>query len=103
MSGDMAFRADKNFYSSIAKLLLICFLLLAIFFSCQKERSCENCQTKNKPPVANAGLDQIITLPKDSSILDGRLSTDPDGVIVNFKWIKISGPSIINIVYPNDS
>ena len=64
--------------------------------SCQKELSCENCKG-NKPPIANAGADQIIVLPKDSAVLDGNASTDPDGTITSYKWAKISGPVSSNI------
>ena len=46
----------------------------------------------NQPPVANAGPDQTITLPKDSALLNGSLSMDPDGSIVSYQWSKISGP-----------
>jgi hypothetical protein len=99
----MPFRLNKTVAGSVKCFLLLSALVGFIFISCKKERSCENCQAKNKPPVANAGPDQIITLPRDSTILDGRQSTDPDGVITNFKWTKISGPSSFNITHANDS
>jgi hypothetical protein len=63
------------------------------FLSCKKEISCENCTHGNKPPIANAGPDQTITLLKDSTILDGTASTDPDGTITSYKWAKIAGPA----------
>ncbi len=47
----------------------------------------------NQPPVANAGSNQTITLPVNSTTLDGSASKDPDGVIVSFKWTMVSGPS----------
>ncbi len=53
----------------------------------------------NQPPVANAGADQSISIPNDSTLLNGNLSFDPDGIIVSYQWTKISGPvssSIIN-------
>ncbi|XP_075460698.1 dyslexia-associated protein KIAA0319-like protein homolog isoform X3 [Ascaphus truei] len=37
------------------------------------------------PPVANAGANQVITLPKNSIILYGNLSTDDHG-IVSYEW-----------------
>ena len=37
----------------------------------------------NKPPIAVAGPDQVITLPTDSVSLDGNSSSDPDGAIMN--------------------
>ena len=48
----------------------------------------------NRPPVADAGQDQIITVPPaDSVILDGSASSDPDNDITGYLWTKISGPS----------
>ena len=38
-------------------------------------------QGGNKPPTANAGPDQVITLPTDSISLDGSASSDPDGMM----------------------
>jgi hypothetical protein len=52
-----------------------------IFFSCNKEKSCERRKENNKPPIAVAGPDQVITLPTDSISLDGSVSSDPDGTI----------------------
>jgi hypothetical protein len=44
----------------------------------------------NVLPVANAGADQIDTLPNDV-ILDGITSTDADGAITGYQWTKVSG------------
>jgi hypothetical protein len=54
----------------------------------------------NQPPVANAGIDQSITLPVDTTSLNGNLSFDPDGTIVSYQWTKISGSSSFTIVNP---
>ena len=88
----------------------ICFLILfslligtIIFYSCKKEYSCEGCNEKNKPPIAVAGADQVITLPTDSVLLDGRTSSDPDGSISSYLWVKISGPASFNIIKSTDS
>jgi hypothetical protein len=40
----------------------------------------ESCAS-NKPPLAVAGLDLVITLPTDSRLLDASKSSDPDGKI----------------------
>ncbi|MEO7561437.1 MAG: hypothetical protein ABIT07_02525 [Ferruginibacter sp.] len=48
--------------------------------------------TINQPPVANAGFDQTIMLPKDSVELSGS-GTDADGSIEGYSWRKISGPA----------
>ncbi|MEO5583213.1 MAG: hypothetical protein ABIR66_11010 [Saprospiraceae bacterium] len=51
---------------------------------------------EGKNPSANAGPDQTITLPLDSTFLDGG-SSNPNGWTVpignTFVWTKISGPS----------
>ena len=68
------------------------------FDSCKKKDiSCENCNETNKPPIASAGPDQVITLPTDSLLLDGSASSDPDGTISVWLWTKISGPASFNI------
>jgi hypothetical protein len=46
----------------------------------------------NKPPVANAGPDQTITLPTNSVTLTGS-GTDSDGTIASYNWTKTGGPS----------
>lgn len=47
----------------------------------------------NIPPVANAGSNQTITLPTSTGVLDARGSTDADGTITTYAWIKLSGPA----------
>jgi N-acetylneuraminic acid mutarotase/uncharacterized membrane protein len=56
---------------------------------------------QNRPPVANAGPDQSITLPANSVNLDGSGSTDPDNNITSYAWTKISGPSLFNMASAN--
>ncbi len=73
------------------------------FLSCKKETSCEGCRDGNKPPIAIAGPDRVITLPTDSILLDGRSSSDADGTISEWLWTKISGPASFNIVRSSDS
>lgn len=75
----------------------ILFSYLAVI-SCQKKFLCTDCDIINKPPIAVAGVDQTITLPSDSILLNGNLSKDPDGTIVTYKWTKISGPSSFTII-----
>jgi hypothetical protein len=76
--------------------VIIIFLGVIFFLSCRKEVSCEGCSERNQPPVAAAGNDQSITLPTDSSSLDGSSSNDPDGSINKWLWKKISGPLSYN-------
>ncbi|HEV8286352.1 MAG TPA: hypothetical protein VGQ09_18720 [Chitinophagaceae bacterium] len=80
------------------KKIFLSFLTLSIagmgiFFSCKKEKSCEECKENNKPPIAVAGPDQVVTLPTDSISLDGNASSDPDGKISEWLWTKIAGPA----------
>jgi N-acetylneuraminic acid mutarotase len=82
-------------------------VLAALFFitSCKKEPGQVTPPTlsSNKPPVANAGPDQTTVLPKDSALLDGSASTDPDGTLTSYKWAKISGPVSSTIINATSS
>ena len=80
-------------------------IVLTVIVSCEKEYSCEGCadNNNNKPPISVAGPDQVITLPTDSVSLDGRTSSDPDGMISSYLWTKISGPASFTISKPADS
>lgn len=49
-----------------------------------------NAQGANKKPVANAGPDQTLTLPQNSTTLAGS-AIDSDGVITGYKWIQLPG------------
>jgi PKD domain/Kelch motif/Galactose oxidase, central domain len=82
--------------NSLKHFFFISFLVVLVNNSCKKEKSCEGCIGNNKPPIAIAGPDQLIALPTDSALLDGRSSSDPDGTISNWLWTKISGPALIN-------
>ena len=79
----------KKIFSTIAVILLIS--------SCRKESVCDNCQPSqpipNQPPVAFAGLDQVVYLPQDSAYLYGTASSDPENKIASYKWRQLSGPS----------
>lgn len=47
----------------------------------------------NQLPVANAGADINITLPVNSTTLNGLGSTDVDGCIASYEWAKVAGPN----------
>lgn len=69
---------------------------LILMISCKKDKdntSNQTSQSNNKPPVSDAGLDQEITLPVDSALLNGTNSQDPDGDIKIYKWRQIAGPA----------
>ena len=86
----------KHAFQAVAWPLMFACLIIC---SCKKDDLCEGCQPvppvnkPNMPPVAFAGLDQKINLPKDSVYLYGTASYDPDGKLTKYKWSKISGPS----------
>lgn len=84
-----------------APLILLFITLVTLTFSCKREVSCEGCAKRNEPPVAVAGPDQTIALPKDSVFLDGSSSSDPDGKIVRWQWTKITGPVSSVIAAPS--
>jgi len=46
----------------------------------------------NTAPTANAGIDQAITLPTNSTTITGS-GTDSDGTISTYAWSQLSGPS----------
>src|SRR5688572_29352034 len=106
-----------KFYFMRKKLLKIILFTSIVFIgisSCKKEyneRNGSNAHENNergpkgpktnRPPVANAGADQVITLPSNSVNLNGSASTDPDNNITSYQWTKISGPSSFTIANPN--
>lgn len=47
----------------------------------------------NKPPIANAGIDQTITLPTNTVTLFSTGSSDPEGGVIKTAWAKVSGPN----------
>ncbi len=46
----------------------------------------------NQPPTVNAGNDVVMTLPVNSTTLNGTAS-DPDGNIASWSWSRVSGPT----------
>lgn len=52
-------------------------------------------QPSNKPPVANAGLNQTISLPQNWVILNG--STSMHDAKVRYEWRQLTGPKVSNI------
>ncbi len=55
----------------------------------------------NIAPVANAGSAQRITAPASSVNLNGSASYDPDGTIVAYSWVLISGQGSVTISNAN--
>jgi hypothetical protein len=56
--------------------------------------------TNNQGPVANAGLDQTITLPVNAVQLTGS-ATDATGMVTTYSWTQVSGPSQASILSPS--
>ncbi|XP_036599129.1 dyslexia-associated protein KIAA0319-like protein homolog [Trichosurus vulpecula] len=56
----------------------------------------------NKPPQADAGPDKELTLPVDSTTLDGSKSLD-DQKIISYLWEKTQGPDGVRLENANSS
>jgi hypothetical protein len=91
--------ATNNRPPLVTEILMLWLIIILLFTSCKKQLSSEEVSWKNESPIAVAGPDQLITLPTDSVLLDGRKSHD-DGKISQWQWTKISGPDSITIVNP---
>jgi len=52
----------------------------------------------NALPIANAGVDFISNITTSVVALNGSASYDPDGSVVAYNWVKVSGPGTITIV-----
>jgi len=59
-----------------------------------------NSKTKNTPPTANAGKDQIGFI-EDTIQLDGSESSDPDWNLLKFEWTVSSKPENSKIILKN--
>lgn len=80
-------------------LTLNCFLAFAvIFFSCTPEKF----ETKNKVPLADAGIGKSITLPMDTVTLSGT-GSDEDGHVIAYLWSQVTGPSPTTIANPGSA
>jgi ribosomal protein L14 len=54
----------------------------------------------NQLPAANAGNDIVLTLPANSTTLNGS-GSDVDGTIASYAWSRVSGPTTFNFGSPN--
>lgn len=50
--------------------------------------------------IPNAGADIYITLPTNSTTLNGSASANPNGVIKEYQWTRVSGPAQHSIASP---
>lgn len=49
------------------------------------------------PPVSNAGADIVITLPVNTTTLNGSASSNPGGGALSYAWSLVSGPASFSI------
>lgn len=53
--------------------------------------------TETRNPIVDAGTDQTIALPVNTTTMSGS-ATDPDGgTIVSYQWTQVSGPSVATL------
>ncbi len=64
-------------------------------------KGCSSTPT-NQPPVANAGNDVTLTLPTNSTTLQGS-GSDPDGSIASYSWSRVSGPTAFTLGNANSA
>ncbi|RYZ45039.1 MAG: hypothetical protein EOP49_26005, partial [Sphingobacteriales bacterium] len=57
----------------------------------------EGGSSTNQVPAANAGNEVVVTLPQNSSTLNGCSSSDPENGMLQFSWRRISGNSSVQI------
>jgi RHS repeat-associated protein len=59
----------------------------------------------NRPPTADAGPDHTITLPTDTTALEGAASDDglPAGSTLAVTWTKVSGPDAVTFADPHSA
>ncbi len=90
--------------NKINVLLIVTVIISSIInLSCKKNSRAKTAKTAISHPIANTGRDTTITLPKDSAVLDGTASTNPDGTITSYKWARISGSVSSNIMKPDSA
>lgn len=62
----------------------------------------DSASRRRRKPIANAGSDIVITLPTNQAKLDGSKSKDTLGVIKNYLWQQVAGPSPSFLSSPTD-
>ena len=72
--------------------IAVIFALLLLLAGCGGGGDGED-MAANRPPVADAGVDQMV-VSGDSVTLDGSGSSDPDGTVVGYLWAQTTGPMV---------
>ena len=94
MNLNLTLSTKKHLYSLFMATFLVSLML--IMTGCpSKSTTTPIVNNNNLPPNANAGADQIITLPTTSVNLSGT-GTDSDGSIASYAWSSVSGPASIS-------
>ena len=57
----------------------------------------------NRPPLSNAGADQLVNITAYQTFLNGTASSDPDGGLLTYSWAKVGGTTPINIPSPSSA
>lgn len=60
------------------------------------------CEPENLPPLVDAGTNQFVASPANSTELKG-VATDPDGAIVRYQWTRVQGPATFTLSSPNEA
>lgn len=90
----------------LQKGTLFWLLTFTFFASCQKELTCVDCYSANstrinRPPIANAGTDQTVSITTHQFNLDGSLSTDPDNNITGYTWTSVGSSPVATMADAN--
>jgi len=94
-----------NYRTALKTVILLTTLFI---LSCSNDSTFDDAhlpptaEEKDRPPIADAGQDRIITLPSEVVALDGSRSSDLIG-INSYKWKKIEGPDDCHIADPEAS
>lgn len=73
----------------LSRLAAVLCVVIPLIFSCRRNGA------QNKPPLANAGPPQTVTLPAAITVTGS--GTDADGYIAAYLWSQVSGPNAATI------
>lgn len=79
---------------TLKRCAAFCLISFLVLLACKK--SPENAIYLKKRPVVNAGQDQILILPTNSTQLIGS-GSDPDGTLISYQWSSMANPEPLNV------